>query len=50
MDEDLRELARRDDELGNEINGIISVASEVGGRGLIFTEFTVELYMARDVR
>ena len=50
VDEDLGELARGDDELGNEINGIISVASEVGGRGLIFTEFKVELYMARDVR
>ena len=50
VDEDLGELARGDDELGDEIDGVISVASEVGGRGLIFTEFTVELYIARDVR
>ena len=50
VDEDLGELARGDDELGDEIDGVISVASEVGGRGLIFTEFTVELYMACDIR
>jgi hypothetical protein len=43
VDEDFRQFSRGDDELGNEVDGIVSVAPKLGGRCLIWTEFTVEL-------
>ena len=44
VDEDLGELARCNDELGNEINCIVSVAAKLRWRRLIRSEFAVELY------
>lgn len=41
--EDLGELARRNDELGDEINGVVAVATKFGGRFLIGAEFAPEL-------
>ena len=43
MDEDLRELARRDDELGDEIHGVVAVTTELGGRGLLIPELAIKL-------
>ena len=43
MDEDLSQFSRGDDELGNEVDGVVSVAPKLGGGCLIWTEFTVEL-------
>ena len=43
VDEDLRELARRDDELGDEIHGVVAVTTELGGRGLLIPELAIEL-------
>ena len=43
VDENLREFTGRDDELGDEINGVIAIPTEVGRRSLIRTEFPIEL-------
>ena len=43
VDEDLRELARRDDKLGDEIHGVVAVTTELGGRGLLIPELAIEL-------
>lgn len=39
--EDLSELARRDDELGNQVHGVVSVATQLCGRALIWLELAV---------
>jgi hypothetical protein len=41
--EDLREFSGCYDELWDEIDGIISVTTKLGGRSLITTEFSKEL-------
>ena len=41
--EDARQLAGRDDELGDEVDSIVTVTSKFGRRRLIWPEFTVEL-------
>ena len=43
VDEDAGELARRDDELGNEIDGIVTVTSQLLRDGLIGPELAVKL-------
>ena len=43
MDEDLSQFARGDDELGDEVDSIVTVTSKFGRRRLIWPEFTVEL-------
>ena len=43
VDEDASELSRGDDELGNEIDGVVAVAAEVLGDSLIGPELAVEL-------
>ena len=40
---DLGELARRDDELGDEIYGVVAVAAELGRWGLLIPELAIEL-------
>ena len=45
--EDARELAGRDDELGDEVDGIVAVATQLGRRGLVRPELAIELYGAR---
>ena len=44
VDEDASELSRGDDELGNEIDGVVAVAPKVLGDGLIGSELAVELH------
>ena len=44
VDEDASELSRGDDELGNEIDGVVAVAAEVLGDSLIGPELAVELH------
>ena len=41
--EDLGELAGRDNELRNEVDGVVAVASELGGRCLVRPELAVQL-------
>ena len=41
--EDLGELARRDDELGDEIYGVVAVAAELGRWGLLIPELAIKL-------
>ncbi len=41
--EDLRELAGCDDELGDQIDRLVAVAPELGGRGLVLPELAVQL-------
>ena len=43
MDEYLGELARRDDELGNQVDSVVAIASQLSGRGLIWPELAVQL-------
>lgn len=43
MDKDLGELSRGDDELGNEVHGVITVATKLGRGFLIRSELAVEL-------
>ena len=43
MDEDASELARSDDEFGDEIDSVVAVATKVSGNGLIGAELAVEL-------
>ena len=43
MDQDLREFTRGKDKLWYQINVVIPVPAELGGYGLLWTEFTVEL-------
>jgi hypothetical protein len=51
VNEDLGELARRDNELGHEINRIVAVPAEVRWRLLGGTELTVQLrVMDRQLR
>jgi hypothetical protein len=42
VDEDLGELSRGDDELGDEVDRVVAITSELGGWFFI-VEFTVEL-------
>ncbi len=44
VDEDAGELSRRDDKLGDEIDGVVAVAAEVLRDGLIGSELAVELH------
>ncbi len=48
VDEDPRELSRCDDELGDEIDSIITVATQFSRRCLIWSEFTVELWVVSE--
>ena len=41
--EDARELAGRDDELGDEVHRVVAVAPQLGRRGLVRPELAVEL-------
>ncbi len=41
--QDLGHLARRDDELWDEINGIVAIATEFRGWGLIWTKLAIKL-------
>ena len=43
VNEDLRQFTRRDDEFGNEVDGIVSVAPKLRWRGLIRAEFAIQL-------
>ena len=43
MDENARELSRGDDELGNEIDGIVAIAAEVLRGRLVGPELAVKL-------
>ena len=43
VDQDLREFTRSKDELWYQINVVVPVPSELGGYGLIWAEFAVEL-------
>jgi hypothetical protein len=43
VDEDLGELARSNDELGDEIDGVVAVAAKLGRHFLIRAEFTIQL-------
>src|SRR5882762_9164260 len=41
--EDLRKFTRGNDEFGHKVDSVVSVAPELGGRGLIRTEFAIKL-------
>lgn len=41
--EDLGELARGDDELGDQVHGVVAVAPQLGGRRLVRPELAVQL-------
>jgi hypothetical protein len=43
MDEDLGELSRRDDELGDQVNSIVTIPSKLLWDGLIRPKLAVEL-------
>lgn len=43
MNEDLSELARRNNKFRDEINSVIAIAAKLGWRGLIWTKLAVEL-------
>ena len=43
VNEDLGELSRGHDELWNQVNGIVAIATELGRRRLIWPELAVEL-------
>jgi hypothetical protein len=43
VNEDLSELARRNNEFRNEINSVIAIPAKLGWRRLIWTELAVEL-------
>jgi hypothetical protein len=43
MHKDFSEFSGCNDELWNEINGIVAVTTELGRRGLIWSEFAVQL-------
>ena len=43
VDKDLSELSRGDDELGNKVNSVISVASKLRRRALVWSELAVQL-------
>ena len=43
MNQDLCEFTRSEDELWYEIDVIIPVSAELGGYGLVWAEFAVEL-------
>ena len=43
VDEDASELSGSDDELGDEVDVVVAVASQLGGRLLIRAELAVEL-------
>ena len=43
VDEDLRELARCDDELGHQVHGVVTVTAELGRGRLVGAELAVEL-------
>ena len=45
VDKDAGELARRDDELGNEIDSVVTVAAEVLGHSLVGSELAVQLHV-----
>ena len=50
VDEDASELSGSDDELGNEIDGVVAVAPKVLGDGLIGAELAVELHADQGIR
>lgn len=43
VDEDFGKFTRRDDELGDEINGVVPVAAKLRGRRLIRPELAIQL-------
>lgn len=43
MDEDLGEFTRSEDELWYQINVVVPIPAELGGYGLVRTEFAVKL-------
>ena len=43
MDKDLREFSRRNDELRDQIDGIITVSTKFRGRWLVGSEFAIQL-------
>ena len=43
VDQDTRELSRGDDELGNKIDGVVTVTTEILGDGLVGSELAVQL-------
>lgn len=43
VDEDLGQLARGDDELRDEVNRVVTVASKLGRRRLVWPELAVQL-------
>jgi hypothetical protein len=49
VDEDLCELSRGDDELGDEINGIVTVSAKFLRRGLIRAELAIELWAVMSI-
>ena len=44
VDENARELSRGDDELGNEIDSVVAVATEILGHSLVGPELAVQLH------
>ena len=47
VDEDLGELARRDDELRDQVDGVVAVASQLSRRILVWPELAVQLSWTR---
>ena len=45
VNEDLGELARSDNKLGNEVNGIVAIAAQFCRRSLIWPELAVKLHI-----
>ena len=43
MDQDLCEFTRSEDELWYQINVVVPVPTELGGNGLVWAEFAIEL-------
>lgn len=43
MDQDICEFTRRDDELWYQIDVVVLFSAKLGGYGLVWTEFAVEL-------
>ena len=47
VNEDLGELARRDDELGDQVDSVVTVASQLGRGSLVWSELAVQLSQLR---